>query len=227
MVDIASVCVFCGSSTPQDTRYREAARALGTLVASKGISLVYGGGRIGMMGALADAGLAAGGRVVGVIPTGLFNREVAHTELTELHEVGSMHERKQLMYDLSDAFVALPGGLGTLEELAEVVTWTQLGLHRKPAVLLDVDGFWDPCWPSWTEWSVTAFSNRPGRSSRPVDQPTRPSTTLRPWSQSSWRNGSAPKGDSPAKTGPSGRAVGEVTVTGVSTLFTCRYRADR
>ncbi len=128
MVDIASVCVFCGSSTPQDTRYREAARALGTLVASKGISLVYGGGRIGMMGALADAALVAGGRVVGVIPTGLFSREVAHTELTELHEVDSMHERKQLM----------------LEELAEVTTWSQLGLHAKPVVLLDVDRFWDP-----------------------------------------------------------------------------------
>src|SRR5216684_1854679 len=144
MVDIASVCVFCGSSTPQDTRYREAARALGTLVASKGISLVYGGGRIGMMGALADAALAAGGRVVGVIPTGLFSREVAHTELTELHEVDSMHERKQLMYDLADGFVALPGGLGTLEELAEVATWSHLGLHAKPVVLLDVDGFWEP-----------------------------------------------------------------------------------
>jgi len=144
MVDIASVCVFCGSSTPQDTRYQEAARAFGTLVASKGISLVYGGGRIGMMGALADAALAAGGRVVGVIPTGLFNREVAHTELTALHEVGSMYERKQLMYDLADGFVALPGGLGTLEELAEVTTWSQLGLHAKPVVLLDVDRFWDP-----------------------------------------------------------------------------------
>ena len=132
MVDIASVCVFCGSSTPQDTRYREAARALGTLVASKGISLVYGGGRIGMMGALADAALAAGGRVVGVIPTGLFSREVAHTELTELHEVGSMHERKQLMADLSDGFIALPGGIGTLEELFETFTWLQLGFHDKP-----------------------------------------------------------------------------------------------
>src|SRR5258707_6511874 len=102
MVDIASVCVFCGSSTPQDTRYRKAARALGTLVASKGISLIYGGGRIGMMGALADAGLAAGGRVVGVIPTGLFNREVAHTQLTELPQVGSRHERQQLPSEPAD-----------------------------------------------------------------------------------------------------------------------------
>lgn len=144
MVAIASLCVFCGSSTPSDTRYRDTARALGTLVASRGIGLVYGGGRVGLMGALADAALAAGGRVVGVIPTGLFSREIAHTELTELRKVGSMHERKQLMYDLADGFVALPGGLGTLEELAEVTTWSQLGLHAKPVVLLDVDGFWDP-----------------------------------------------------------------------------------
>jgi uncharacterized protein (TIGR00730 family) len=144
MVAIASLCVFCGSSTPPDTRYRHAAWALGSLVASRGIGLVYGGGSVGLMGTMADAALAAGGRVVGVIPTGLFSREVAHTELTELHEVGSMHERKQLMYDLADGFVALPGGLGTLEELAEVTTWSQLGLHAKPVVLLDVDGFWDP-----------------------------------------------------------------------------------
>jgi uncharacterized protein (TIGR00730 family) len=96
------------------------------------------------MGELADAALGQGGRVIGVIPAGLFAREVGHTGLTELHQVASMHERKQLMYDLSDAFVALPGGLGTLEELAEVATWSQLGLHSKPVVLLDVDGFWDP-----------------------------------------------------------------------------------
>jgi uncharacterized protein (TIGR00730 family) len=144
MVAIASLCVFCGSSTPPDTRYSETARALGTLLARSGIGLIYGGGRVGLMGAIADAALVAGGRVVGVIPTGLFSREVAHTELTELHEVGSMHERKQLMYDLADGFVALPGGLGTLEELAEVTTWSQLGLHAKPVVLLDVDAFWDP-----------------------------------------------------------------------------------
>ncbi len=144
MVAITSLCVFCGSSTPPDVRYREAARALGTLAATRGIGLVYGGGRVGLMGELADAALGAGGRVIGVIPTGLFSREIAHTELTELHEVGTMHERKQLMYDLADGFVALPGGLGTLEELAEVSTWSQLGLHAKPVVLLDVDGFWDP-----------------------------------------------------------------------------------
>src|SRR5215467_16205780 len=144
MVDIASLCVFCGSSTPPDPRYRETARALGKLAAARGVGLVYGGGRTGLMGELADAALSAGGKVVGVIPTGLFDREIAHTELTKLHEVATMHERKQLMYDLADAFVAMPGGLGTLEELAEVTTWSQLGLHAKPVVLLDVDAFWDP-----------------------------------------------------------------------------------
>ena len=144
MTAISSVCVFCGSSTPADPRYRETAGELGALVAGRGIDLVYGGGSVGLMGALADAALAAGGRVVGVIPAGLFSREVGHTSLTELHEVGTMHERKQLMYDLADGFVALPGGLGTLEELAEVTTWSQLGLHAKPVVLLDVDSFWDP-----------------------------------------------------------------------------------
>ena len=99
---------------------------------------------MGLMGELADAALDAGGRVIGVIPAGLFAREINHTGLTELHEVASIHERKQLMYDLSDAFIALPGGLGTLEELAEVATWSQLGLHSKPVVLLDVGGFWEP-----------------------------------------------------------------------------------
>jgi len=141
---IASVCVFCGSSTPPDRRFADLARQLGSLLARRGIDLIYGGGSVGLMGEIADAALAAGGRVIGVIPAGLFSREVGHTSLTELHEVGSMHERKQLMYDLSDGFVALPGGLGTLEELAEVTTWSQLGLHAKPVVLLDVDGFWDP-----------------------------------------------------------------------------------
>jgi uncharacterized protein (TIGR00730 family) len=144
VVTLRTVCVFCGSSAPADPRYRDAARALGALVARRGINLVYGGGSVGLMGELADAALGHGGRVTGVIPAGLFAREVGHTGLAELHEVASMHERKQLMYDLSDAFVALPGGLGTLEELAEVATWAQLGLHSKPIALLDVDGFWGP-----------------------------------------------------------------------------------
>ncbi len=144
MVDLRTVCVFCGSSTPPDHQYRDAARTLGTLLAQRGIGLVYGGGSVGLMGELADAALASGGRVSGVIPVGLFSREIGHTGLSELREVGSMHERKQLMYDLSDAFIALPGGLGTLEELAEVATWSQLGLHTKPIVLLDVEEFWQP-----------------------------------------------------------------------------------
>jgi uncharacterized protein (TIGR00730 family) len=138
------VCVFCGSSLPPDPRFGAAARSLGTLVADRGIGLVYGGGGVGLMGTLADAALAAGGQVIGVLPIGLFDVELAHDGLTELIQVGSMHERKQLMYDLADGFVALPGGLGTLEELAEVSTWSQLGLHAKPVVLLDVEGFWDP-----------------------------------------------------------------------------------
>ena len=144
MVDIRSLCVFCGSSTPDDVRYADAARHLGRTLAQRGLDIVYGGGSVGLMGVLADAALDAGGRVIGVIPVGLFSREVGHTGLTELHEVATMHERKALMYDLADAFIALPGGLGTLDELAEVVTWAQLGLHRKPIALLDVDGFWEP-----------------------------------------------------------------------------------
>jgi uncharacterized protein (TIGR00730 family) len=144
MVDLRAVCVFCGSSDSADHRYLNAARALGVLVARRGLCLVYGGGSVGLMGELADSALRHGGRVIGVIPTSLWVREGNHTGLTELHEVGSMHERKQRMYDLSDAFIALPGGLGTLEELAEVATWSQLGLHSKPVVLLDVDGFWEP-----------------------------------------------------------------------------------
>ena len=144
MVALRAVCVFCGSSASADPRYLDAARALGALVAGRGVTLVYGGGSVGLMGVVADAALGHGGRVVGVIPVGLFAREICHTGLTELHEVGSMHERKQLMYDLSDAFVALPGGLGTLDELAEVATWSQLGLHSKPVILLNVRGFWDP-----------------------------------------------------------------------------------
>jgi uncharacterized protein (TIGR00730 family) len=144
MVALGSVGVFCGSSRGEGERWAEMARSLGTLLAERGIGLVYGGGGVGLMGEMADATLAAGGKVTGVIPSGLFTREMAHVEVTELVEVGSMHERKALMYDRSDAFIAMPGGFGTLDELCEVVTWTQLGLHAKPAVLLDVDGFWDP-----------------------------------------------------------------------------------
>lgn len=139
-----SICVFCGSSTGARPAYVEAARSLGTLLAERDITLVYGAGNIGLMGAAADAALASGGRVVGVIPDALVAKEVAHQGLTELHIVGSMHERKARMADLSKAFVALPGGFGTFEEFCEVVTWSQLGIHAKPCGLLNVEGFYDP-----------------------------------------------------------------------------------
>jgi uncharacterized protein (TIGR00730 family) len=139
---LRSVAVFCASSSGDRERYAEVARECGATLARRGIELVYGGGAVGLMGVLADACLAEGGRVVGVIPEGLFAREVGHRGVTELHEVGSMHQRKQLMYELADGFLGLPGGLGTLEEVAEVTTWAQLGLHAKPVALVDVDGFW-------------------------------------------------------------------------------------
>jgi len=144
MVALRSVCVFCGSSSGVDPVHERVAAALGTALGERGIDLVYGGASVGLMGVVADAALAAGGRVVGVIPEGLFTREIAHRGVTELHEVATMHERKALMYDRSDAFVALPGGFGTLDELFEAVTWSQLGIHAKPAALLDVGGFWGP-----------------------------------------------------------------------------------
>ena len=163
MVAVRAVGVFCGSSNAADPRCRDAARALGTLLARRNVTLVYGGGSVGLMGNLADAALAHGGRVIGVIPAGLFAREVNHTGLTELREVTSMHERKQLMYDLSDAFVALPGGLGTLEELAEVATWSQLGLHGKPVVLLNAGGFWDPLLAQLDQMARTGLLNPASR----------------------------------------------------------------
>jgi uncharacterized protein (TIGR00730 family) len=136
--------VFSGSSPGARPSYTETATALGLEVAKRGMRLVYGGASVGLMGAVADAALAAGGEVVGVIPQHLVDREVAHDGLTELRVTGSMHERKALMADLADGFVALPGGLGTLEELAEILTWSQLGLQSKPCGLLDVEGFFDP-----------------------------------------------------------------------------------
>lgn len=138
------ICVFCGSREGTSPAYAEAARALGSLLAREGIGLVYGGGGIGLMKLLADAVLDAGGTVTGVIPHALTIQEIAHPRVTDLRVVGSMHERKALMADLSDAFIALPGGYGTLEEFCEVVTWAQLGLHQKPCGLLNVAGFYDP-----------------------------------------------------------------------------------
>jgi uncharacterized protein (TIGR00730 family) len=141
---IGSLCVFCGSSVGSKPAYIGAAIALGKTLAENGIRLVYGGGRVGLMGAIADAALNGGGEVIGVIPEHLVAREVAHPGLTDLRIVPSMHERKALMAELSEGFVALPGGLGTLEEFFEVWTWGQLGLHRKPYGLLNVNGFYDP-----------------------------------------------------------------------------------
>ncbi|HKV01598.1 MAG TPA: TIGR00730 family Rossman fold protein [Ktedonobacteraceae bacterium] len=138
------ICVFAGSNPGVRPEYREAARALGREIVARGLGVVYGGASIGLMGVLADTVLAGGGEVIGVIPRGLFRREVAHGGLTELHEVASMHERKALMADLADGFIALPGGFGTFDELFEIVTWAQLGLHSKPVGVLDVADYFAP-----------------------------------------------------------------------------------
>ena len=137
------VCVFAGSSTGTHVKYESAARQLGMTLALRGLGMVYGGARVGLMGVAADSALGAGGEVIGVIPASLVAREIAHPGLTELRVVSSMHERKATMADLSDAFIALPGGWGTLEEFFEVLTWAQLGLHRKPCGLLNVRGYFD------------------------------------------------------------------------------------
>jgi len=141
---VQSVCVYCGASPGADPAFADAASEVGRLLAASGRTLIFGGGRVGLMGAVADAALSAGGRVIGIIPQALLEKEVAHQGLSELRVVGSMHERKALMADLSDGFLALPGGLGTMEELFEVWTWGQLGLHTKPYALLNVRGFFDP-----------------------------------------------------------------------------------
>jgi uncharacterized protein (TIGR00730 family) len=138
------ICVFCGSSSGLRPSYTNAAKELGRYIAASRIELVYGGAKVGLMGTMADAALKAGGVVIGVIPEHLMEREVGHVGLTKMHVVGSMHERKALMSDLSDAFIALPGGLGTFEEFCEVVTWSQLGLHQKPCGLLNVEDYYSP-----------------------------------------------------------------------------------
>jgi uncharacterized protein (TIGR00730 family) len=138
------ICVFAGSSIGARPEYAEAARTLGRELAGRGLGVVYGGASVGLMGELADAALAAGGEVIGVLPRNLFVKEVAHTGLTQMHSVGSMHERKALMSDLSDGFIALPGGFGTFDELFEIITWAQIGIHAKPIGLLDVCGYYAP-----------------------------------------------------------------------------------
>lgn len=143
MTELRSVCVYCASSTGTNDDIVRATRELGELLTERGIRLVYGGGAVGLMGLIADTVLDAGGEVTGIIPLSLFPREVAHQRCTELVTVDSMHDRKRLMFERSDGFIALPGGFGTLEEIAEVVTWAQIGMHDKPVGVLNIDGYWD------------------------------------------------------------------------------------
>ena len=141
---IGRLCVYCGSAEGTDPRYREAARELGAGVAARGIELIYGGGRNGLMGVAADAALAGGGRVTGIIPVHLEHREVAHRGLSDLVVVADMHQRKRVMAERADAFAVLPGGVGTLDETIEIVSWRQLGLHDKPLIVVDIAGYWRP-----------------------------------------------------------------------------------
>ncbi len=169
MLTMKKVCVFCGSNGGSDPRFAAAARTAGELLADEGISIVYGGGRVGLMGVVADAALARGGSVVGVIPRALWEREVGHRGLTEMHMVETMHERKALMASLADGFIALPGGLGTLEEIFEVWTWAQLGLHTKPCGFLDVAGFYAPLFRFLDETVTAGFLREPHRAMAVVD----------------------------------------------------------
>lgn len=141
---IKSVCVYCGSSSKVDQQYKDVAHEVGTMLAGNDLVTVYGGGRVGLMGIVADAALSAGGDVIGIIPEHILVKEVQHTKLTELLVVDSMHTRKRLMVNRSDAFVILPGGLGTLDETFEILTWKQLKLHDKPVILVNIDGYWQP-----------------------------------------------------------------------------------
>lgn len=170
----ARLCVFCGSNVGNSPAFAEAAEQLGAALARRGIGLVYGGGRVGLMGIVADAALQAGGEVIGVITDGLQRAEVAHPALTRLEVVDSMHARKHRINELSDGFLVLPGGFGTVDEFAEALTWNQLGLIAKPVVFLDVDGYWTPMF-AWMERAVEASFVRPGhrmiaQSARTVDE---------------------------------------------------------
>lgn len=154
---MSTICVYCGSSPGTDPAFLRAAREVGALIAQRGHSLVYGGGNTGLMGVVADAVLTAGGQVVGVIPDNFVRQELEHRGLTKLHVVSTMHERKALMASLADGFLALPGGIGTLEEIAEVFVWTQLGLHAKPCALLNINGYYDPLVSFLTRMTDTRF----------------------------------------------------------------------
>lgn len=165
-----SICVYCGSSPGRNPAYARAAQNLGRELALRGIRLVYGGASVGIMGTVADAVLEHGGQVVGVIPESLKRKEVAHLRLTELHVTSSMHARKMMMADLSDGFIALPGGIGTLEEISEIWTWAQLGLHRKAFGLLNVEGYYDPLIAFLDHTVTEGFVKQPHRSMLLVDE---------------------------------------------------------
>lgn len=176
------LCIFCGSNSGNDPLYSDAARRVGALLAREGISLVYGGGSVGLMGVVADAVMAAGGEAIGVIPEPLWAREVGHRGLTKLHIVETMHQRKQLMADLSDAFLALPGGLGTLEEIFEVWTWAQLGMHAKPIGFLNVHGFYAPLMEFLDRAAAAQFLRPQHRSIAIIDDdPERMLERFRSW----------------------------------------------
>jgi hypothetical protein len=160
MASVKRVCVYCGSSGRVDEIYRAAATRFGVILAKAGIELVYGGGRVGLMGLLADAALASGGRVTGVIPSHLHSKEIGHTGLTELLVVDSMHQRKRRMFEMADAFSVLPGGMGTLDETLEIITWKQLGLHDKPIIVVDVAGYWTPLIELIDHTVVSGFTSR-------------------------------------------------------------------
>lgn len=163
MPKIRRLCVYCGSSGAVDRQYREAATELGARLAAAGVGVVYGGGRVGLMGLLADAALAGGGEVIGIIPSRLRDAELAHPGATELVVVESMHERKRLMAEKADAFAVLPGGIGTLDEMFEILSWKQLGLHGKPILLVDIAGYWAPLRALLDHIVVTGFAREQTR----------------------------------------------------------------
>ena len=170
MKNVQSLAVYCGSAAGSSPAFADATRATAAAMVSQGVDLVYGGGRLGLMGLIADSVLAAGGRVYGVIPDALVNLEVAHTGLTELYHVSNMHERKAKMTDLADAFLALPGGIGTLDELFEAWSWNALGYHKKPFCLLNVEGFWDGLIDFMDQATESGFLSQQRRSQLLVAQ---------------------------------------------------------
>ncbi len=159
-----AVCVFCGSHSGSRPEFGQAARRLGAVLAAADVTLVFGGGRVGLMGAVADGCLQAGGRAIGVIPRALLERELGHTGLSQLHIVDSMHARKAMMVELADGFVALPGGMGTFDELFEALTWAQLGIHAKPIALINIEHYFDPLLAMVDQAQQAGFVNQPSRA---------------------------------------------------------------